>query len=56
MDCPQQIGSTDCGIYLIAYAYCFVNKLPMNFNQKDILNFRRQIFLTIINDSGKNFA
>jgi hypothetical protein len=43
-------GGTECGVFLLAYAYCIAAQLPLScFCQEDSIHFRRKIFVELMN-------
>ena len=39
-DCPQQKNGTDCGVFVLAFLYYRILKLPFDFNQTHVQFFR----------------
>ena len=50
-DFPQQENGFDCGIYVCTAALAIITKQPMQFNQREIQSFRKQMALHLIDDS-----
>ncbi|XP_078678519.1 uncharacterized protein LOC144928329 isoform X2 [Branchiostoma floridae x Branchiostoma belcheri] len=48
---PQQMNADDCGVFVCQYAFHLANKIPLNFSQLAIPNFRRWMVLEICNGS-----
>lgn len=42
-DCPQQENDWDCGVFVCMYAEYLTRGASLNFSQKDMDNFRKQI-------------
>ena len=49
MDCPQQLNSCDCGVFMLAVAAHLYAGAPVTFTQQDVTagGFRQRIFLDL---------
>lgn len=48
VECPKQKNSNDCGAFILKYAKCiFLKQSISSFNQKDIFDFRKEIFKSL---------
>lgn len=48
-NCPQQLYQYDCGVFLCMFAEYLSRNVPLNFSQSDIMHFRKQLHLEIMN-------
>ncbi|MFQ6627856.1 hypothetical protein Gotur_007453 [Gossypium turneri] len=46
-DIPKQENSIDCGVFVMKYGDCLMHGDFFPFTQKDMIHFRRRIFLDI---------
>lgn len=46
-NCPQQLNSWDCGVFACMFAEYLSRDAPLNFSQKNMDRFRRQIIFEI---------
>lgn len=46
-DCPKQLNIWDCGVFVCMYAEYLSRNKPLNFSQKDMGRFRKQIYREI---------
>ena len=47
-DTPEQLNSSDCGVFVCALARCLAANQPFSFVQNDIPNIRKQIVLELL--------
>lgn len=45
--CPQQLNLWDCGVFTCMFAEYLARDAPLNFSQKDMSKFRKQIMFEI---------
>jgi Ulp1 family protease len=45
---PQQVGGTDCGIFVMMAARALVNRFPFNFTQEDVPYFRQRFAAELV--------
>ena len=48
-DYPKQVGSVDCGMYIMKAVICWANDQEFEFEAEDMNDFRRQIVIDILN-------
>lgn len=47
---PRQRNGYDCGAYVCRYLNRLARDLPLDFDQQDMSNFRRQVALSILDN------
>lgn len=53
-DCPQQENVWDCGVFVCMFAEYLSRNAPLDFSQKDMVNFRKQLFSELKDKKLKN--
>lgn len=52
--CPKQLNDWDCGVFVCMFAEHLARDVPLNFSQKDMFKFRKQIESEINKKKLKN--
>lgn len=52
--CPQQLNDWDCGVFVCMFAEHLARDAPLDFSQKDMRKFRKQLMLEIKKQKLKN--
>ena len=44
----MSIDQSDCGVFMIAYASCIIDDLPLSFEASDLLHLKKNLIIDIV--------